>query len=85
MTRTDRGRQVKDGQTNNFFNELASDHYLDESWTDNPDNRDSSVGSMRRQLVCHFNIARNKPEWNLEPSRPCTSNEDSIAKGCNNT
>ena len=40
---------------------------------------------MRRQLVCHFNIARNKPEWNLEPSRPYTSNEDSIAKGCNNT
>ncbi|KFB21618.1 hypothetical protein PGPR2_18315 [Pseudomonas aeruginosa PGPR2] len=38
-----------------------------------------------RQLVCHFNVARNKPEWNLEPSRPYTSNEDSIAKGCNNT
>lgn len=85
VTPTDCGRQVKDGQTNNFFNELASDHYLDAGWKDNPDNRDSNVGSMRRQLVCHFNIARNKPEWNLEPSRPYTSNEDSIAKGCNNT
>ncbi len=50
-----------------------------------PDNRDSNIGSMRRQLACHFNVARNKPEWNLEPSRPYTSNEDSIAKGCNNT
>ncbi|MGC3048222.1 DUF2599 domain-containing protein, partial [Pseudomonas aeruginosa] len=27
----------------------------------------------------------NKPEWNLEPTRPYTSNEDSFAKGCNNT
>ena len=85
VTPTDCGRQVKEGQTNNFFNELASDHYLDAGWKDNPDNRDSNVGSMRRQLVCHFNIARNKPEWNLEPSRPYTSNEDSLAKGCNNT
>lgn len=30
-------------------------------------------------------VARNKPEWNLDPSRPYTSTEDSIAKGCNNT
>ncbi|MGT8994029.1 DUF2599 domain-containing protein, partial [Pseudomonas aeruginosa] len=66
-------------------NELVVDHYLDSEWKDNPDNRDSNIGSMRRQLVCHFNVARNKPEWHLEPSRPYTSNEDSIAKGCNNT
>ncbi len=32
-----------------------------------------------------YMVARNKPEWNLEPSRPYISNEDSIAKGCNNT
>ncbi len=56
------------------------DHYLDSEWKDNPDNRDSNIGSMRRQLACHFNVARNKPELNLEPSRPYTSNEDSIAK-----
>ncbi|MCK9798337.1 DUF2599 domain-containing protein [Pseudomonas sp. MAFF 302030] len=84
VTPTDCGRNIKDNQTNNFFNELAVDHYLDAQWKNNPDNRDSTVGSMRRQLVCHFNIARNKPQWNLEPSRPYTSNEDSIAKGCNN-
>ncbi|KAB0733983.1 DUF2599 domain-containing protein, partial [Pseudomonas aeruginosa] len=82
---TDCGRKIQDNQTNNFFNELVVDHYLDSEWKDNPDNRDSNIGSMRRQLVCHFNVARNKPEWNLEPSRPYTSNEDSIAKGCNNT
>ncbi|AWQ82954.1 hypothetical protein CSC33_2097 [Pseudomonas aeruginosa] len=32
-----------------------------------------------------YMVARNKPEWNLEPSRPYIFNEDSIAKGCNNT
>ena len=77
---TDCGRKIQDNQTNNFFNELVVDHYLDSEWKDNPDNRDSNIGSMRRQLVCHFNVARNKPEWNLEPSRPYTSNEDSIAR-----
>lgn len=81
---TDCGRAVKDEQTNNFFNELVVQHYLDAPWKENEDNRDSNLASMRRQLVCHFQIARNKAEWNLEPSRPYTSQQESVAKGCNN-
>ncbi|MDC7817777.1 DUF2599 domain-containing protein [Pseudomonas sp. BLCC-B112] len=30
-------------------------------------------------------IAGNPPEWNLEPSQSSTSNQDTIASGCNNT
>lgn len=81
---TDCGRKVQDDQTNNFFNELVAGHYFDNNWKDNPDNRDSNIASMRRQVVCHFTISRNKPEWNLEPSRPYTSHQDSVSKGCNN-
>lgn len=85
ITPTDCGRNIGDSQTNNFFNELAAEQYMDNNWKGNPDNRDSNIASMRRQLTCHFLIARNKPEWNLEPSRPYVNIQDSKAQGCNNT
>lgn len=84
ITPTDCGRKIDDTQTNNFFNEMAADYYMDNNWKGNLDNRDSNIASMRRQLTCHFLIARNKAEWNLEPSRPYVSIQESKAQECNN-
>ncbi len=78
------GRATGPGQTNNFFNELVTFYWNHEQWKGNKDNPDNNIASMRRQLVCHFQIARTKPEWNLEPSRPYVSNEESVKQGCNN-
>ncbi|MNO02354.1 hypothetical protein D3C81_2227310 [compost metagenome] len=46
-------------------------------------------GGMRRQLVCHLTHVskgqevRYKPVYNLEPSRPDVSHDQSLAQGCN--
>lgn len=80
---TDCGRRIQAGQTNNFVDELVADHYLETQWVNNPDNP-GNVQSMRRQLVCVMTTARDKAAWFLEPSRPYTSHEKSIAAGCNN-
>lgn len=37
------------------------------------------------QLTCHFVIARNKPEWNLEPWRPYVGHNETVAQQCNVT
>lgn len=84
VTPTTCGRESDDSQTNHFFNELAQQYYFDTEWKDNEDNPHDSIRSMRRQLTCHFIIARNKAVWNLEPSRPYTSIGKSIESGCNN-
>lgn len=81
---TECGRKIGPGQTNNFFNELVTFHWNYPQWKDNTDNRVNNAASMRRQLVCHFLIARNKPEWNLEPSRPYVEIDESKSQGCNN-
>lgn len=84
VTPTTCGRASGDDQTNHFFNELAQLHYFDTEWKDNEDNPHDSIRSMRRQLTCHFIIARNKAVWNIEPSRPYASIGESIENGCNN-
>ncbi|MHA6197076.1 DUF2599 domain-containing protein [Pseudomonas wadenswilerensis] len=78
------GREIKDDQTNHMFNELAAAQYLDERWSGNKDNPSTNIASIRRQLTCHFLIAPNKKEWNLEPSRPYVSIQQSKAEDCNN-
>lgn len=81
---TECGRRTSAGRTNNFLNELVARHYLDPEWINNADNSRDSIASMRRQLVCVFNIARTKSSWYLEPGRPNTTHEKSMAAGCNN-
>ncbi|MBI6896106.1 DUF2599 domain-containing protein [Pseudomonas putida] len=49
----------------------------DFQWTQN------DGGGMRRQLVCHYVIARNKEEFNLEPFRPNVSEEAAEKASCN--
>lgn len=79
------GRQTQAEQTNNFFNELVAQHYLDPAWLHNADNPANNILGMRRQLVCVLTVARSKTSWFLEPSRPYTTHEKSVAAGCNNT
>ena len=78
------GRAIGPGQTNNFFNELVTFYWNYDHWKGNTDNPDKNIAGMRRQLVCHFQIARTKDKWNLEPSRPDVTNEESLKQGCNN-
>ena len=81
---TECGRRIQADQTNNFFNELVAARYLDPEWVNNADNKADNLRGMRRQLVCVLSIARAKPTWSLEPSRPYTTHEAAIAAGCNN-
>lgn len=81
---TECGRKTPAARTNNFFNELVARHYLDPQWVNNADNTEDNIAGMRRQLVCLFSIARSKASWMLEPSRPNTTHERSLAAGCNN-
>jgi len=82
---TECGRKILSDQTNNFLNELVAKHYLDPEWANNPDNQINNINSMRRQLVCYMTIARSKASWFIEPSRPYTTHERSVAARCNNT
>lgn len=74
---TECGRNAQPNQTDAFYAELIKKYGQDPQWQE-PD-----PGSMRRQLVCHFVIARPKAEWNLEPIRPNVSHQYSVAQGCN--
>jgi hypothetical protein len=81
---TECGRRAQAEQTNNFFNEMVAGYYLDPEWIDAGNATDSLAG-MRRQLVCTMVLNRSNTSWSLEPSRPNTTHEKSIAAGCNNT
>ncbi|HEY0332983.1 MAG TPA: DUF2599 domain-containing protein [Stenotrophomonas sp.] len=78
------GRGVQSDQTNNFFNEMIAGFYLSPEWINNSDNPATNIASMRRQLICHFTVARGKASFNLEPSRPLISQGETNAAGCNN-
>lgn len=79
------GRAAQASQSNNFFNELVAAHYLNPEWVNNPDNRATNIPSMRRQLICHLASARSAAFYSLEPSRPNTTHERSLAARCDNT
>lgn len=59
------------------YAEMVRKFGSDYQWTQN------EGGGMRRQLVCHYAIARNKDEFNLEPFRPNVSEDEAEAAGCN--
>ncbi|WP_426143459.1 DUF2599 domain-containing protein [Pseudomonas sp. DWP3-1-2] len=77
VTPTQCGRQIKDNQTSAAYAELVQKYGNAPQWNE------ENGGGMRRQLVCHYIIARNKPTWNLEPFRPDVTNRESIDAGCN--
>lgn len=84
VTPTECGRKTDRTQTNNFFNELATYHWMPPEWQGNTDNPESNIASMRRQLACHLEIADTTPKWTLEPSRRYVTQEESKAQRCDN-
>lgn len=78
------GRMIGDDQTNNFFNELVYLYYRTPDWQGTSASHPQNILSMRRQLTCHFAKRRQEVEWTLEPKRPNTTFQESVAKRCDN-
>ncbi|MFJ5299618.1 DUF2599 domain-containing protein [Pseudomonas sp. NPDC088368] len=75
---TDLGRkQSGSAGSDAVYAELVRKYKNDYQWKQN-----GGVG-MRRQLVCHFVIARGKDEFNLEPFRPDATEAEAERAGCN--
>ena len=78
------GREVRDAQTNNFFNELVARYYRDTAWQGTSTHNPQNILSMRRQLTCYFVYRRYAPEWTLEPHRALIGIQESGARQCDN-
>ncbi|MFV3402802.1 MULTISPECIES: DUF2599 domain-containing protein [Pseudomonas] len=75
---TEKGRRSStSAESDLVYAELRRKFGSDYQWMQN------DGGGMRRQLVCHYRIARNKEEFNIEPFRPNVSEEQAEAAGCN--
>lgn len=85
ITPTACGRSIQMDQVNNFMNELVVRYYADPQWIGHADNAPGHIEAMRRQLICHLEIARGKDRYNLEPSRPLLEQSAINAAGCNNS
>ncbi|WP_170930012.1 MULTISPECIES: DUF2599 domain-containing protein [unclassified Pseudomonas] len=77
VTPTQYGKNATPEQTNFVLAELQKKFGDDSRWKNN------DGGGMRRQLVCHYVIARDKAPWNLEPRRKDTTEQVAEANGCN--
>ncbi|MBC3376798.1 DUF2599 domain-containing protein [Pseudomonas sp. SWRI92] len=78
---TQRGRMATAESTGAVYAELTERYGDDPRWAYKDVNKEAD--GMRRQLVCHFAIARNKPEWNMEPFRRYVSHDAAVAADCN--
>ncbi|KPA92007.1 MULTISPECIES: DUF2599 domain-containing protein [Pseudomonas] len=74
---TECGRNIQSDQSDKAYAELLQTYGNDPAWKNN------DGGGMRRQLICHLAIARQKAPWNLEPFRPDVSQQAAIDAGCN--
>jgi hypothetical protein len=74
---TPRGRDALPDTTDAVYRELVQKFGDDPRWKEN------DRGGMRRQLVCHYVLARYKVPWNLEPFRPNVTEAVAEANGCN--
>lgn len=80
---TDEGKKQSDSRgSDHVFAELFRKYGADPRWVKTA-NYDMLNNGMRRQLVCHFQIAPNKEPWNLEPFRPNASDRQSKQEACN--
>lgn len=73
ITPTECGRRIGPEQTDRMYAELESKLRADPRW-----NEKNNPGTLRRQLVCHLVVARDKPTWNIEGDRPYVSYEASL-------
>ncbi|WP_296178836.1 DUF2599 domain-containing protein [Pseudomonas sp. UBA1879] len=77
LTPTDCGRNIGPSQTPNMFYEISKKFAGSPYW--------SNTRGMINQLTCHLAIARDKPEWNLDPWRPYVGYSKTAAAKCNVT
>ncbi|MFJ2466955.1 MULTISPECIES: DUF2599 domain-containing protein [unclassified Pseudomonas] len=75
ITPTPCARRTLESGTAYLWNELTRDYSNSRYW--------QNTHGMRHQLICHLAIARDKPEWNLEPWRPDVGYAKTLAAGCN--
>lgn len=69
------GRAIGEDQTAFAFYELFSTYAGDPKWT--------NTRSARNQFVCLLATARDKPQWNIEPSRPDVGYAATLKAACN--
>lgn len=75
ITPTPCARETQPEATPFLWDELSRDYSNSRYW--------KNTHSMRHQLICHLAIARDKPQWNLEPWRPDVGYAKTLAAGCN--
>lgn len=68
-------RETQPEQTAFLWDELSRDYSNSKYW--------ENTHGLRHQLICHLQIARDKPQWILEPWRPDVGYEKTLAAGCN--
>ncbi len=75
ITPTPCARRTQPEGTAFLLDELSRDYSNSRFWKNNH--------GMRHQLICHLAIARDKPQWNLEPWRPDVGYAKTLEAGCN--
>ena len=79
------GRSIGTADTPHMFYEIVKTYGDPEQLgaAPSPSDRWKNVKGMINQLTCHLRIARNKPEWNIEPYRPWVGDEATERAECN--
>ncbi|MEK1841739.1 MAG: DUF2599 domain-containing protein [Pseudomonas sp.] len=75
ITPTPCARRTQPEGTPFLWDELSRDYSNSSYW--------QNTHGLRHQLICHLAIARDKPQWNLEPWRPDVGYAQTLAAGCN--
>jgi hypothetical protein len=75
ITPTPCARRTLPPATPFLMDELLRDYSNSRYW--------SNTHGLRHQLICHLAIARDKPEWIIEPWRPDVGYANTLAAGCN--
>ncbi|MCR8931171.1 MULTISPECIES: DUF2599 domain-containing protein [Pseudomonas] len=75
ITPTTCARRTQESGTPFIWDELSRDYSNSRYW--------GNTHGMRHQLICHMAIARDKPQWNLEPWRPDVGYAKTLEAGCN--
>ncbi|MHC8371846.1 DUF2599 domain-containing protein [Pseudomonas sp. MDT1-85] len=75
ITPTPCARKTPPEGTPYLWDELSRDYSNSRYW--------KNTHGLRHQLICHLAIARDKPQWILEPWRPDVGYAKTLEAGCN--